>query len=163
DRLARLHQQRLVVLEPVERGDHAVERRPVACRLAAAAVDDQLFRLLGHLRVEGVHQHPLGRFLDPALRRPCRAAARAHDPGMVTRVHDAPIGVNRPSSSHDEAMTTWLYAEPWRLACHVKERCFCPWSGLGSSGPAWLSLPAASAAPRPTTRSRSTWTRSATS
>ena len=44
DRLARLDEQRLVVLEPAQRRDDAVEALPVARRPADAAVDDELAR-----------------------------------------------------------------------------------------------------------------------
>ncbi len=57
DRLARLHQQRLVVLEALEGGDDGVEGLPVARRLARPTVDDQVLGTLGDLRVEVVHQH----------------------------------------------------------------------------------------------------------
>ena len=73
DRLAALDQQGLVVLEPPERRDDPLVALPVAGRLAAAAVDDQLLRPLGDRGVEVVHQHPERRFLVPALageRRP---------------------------------------------------------------------------------------------
>ena len=67
DRLAALDQQRLVVLQPAQRGDDALVALPVARRLAAAAVDDQVLGALGHLGVEVVHQHPQGGLLVPAL------------------------------------------------------------------------------------------------
>ena len=46
DRLSRLHEQRLVVLEPVQRFDDRVVTLPVARRFASSAIDDQFFRLL---------------------------------------------------------------------------------------------------------------------
>ena len=78
DRLARLHQQRLVVLERLQERDDAVEALPVARRAADAAIDDELAGLLGDVRVEIVHQHAQRRFGQPALgrRASCRAAAR---------------------------------------------------------------------------------------
>ncbi len=42
NRLARLHQKRLVRLQPLQRGDDAVERFPIARGAADAAIDDQL-------------------------------------------------------------------------------------------------------------------------
>ena len=76
DRLARLHQQRLVRLQPAQRRDDAVVAVPVARRAADAAIDDQLARALRHLGIEVVHQHAQRRFGEPRLRgdRPCRAA-----------------------------------------------------------------------------------------
>ena len=67
DRLAALHQQRLVVLQPPERGHDALVALPVPRRLAAAAVDDQLLGPLGDGRIEVVHQHPKRRLLVPTL------------------------------------------------------------------------------------------------
>ena len=78
DRLARLHQQRLVAVQVAQRGDDRVERVPAAGRPARSAVDDQLIRMLGHLGVEVVHQHPHGRLLRPALAGQLGSARRAH-------------------------------------------------------------------------------------
>ena len=76
DRLARLHQQRLVGLEAAQRGDDAVEALPVARGAADAAIDHQLARLLGDVGIEVVHQHAQRRLGEPALgrRASCRAA-----------------------------------------------------------------------------------------
>ena len=81
DRLAGLHEQRFVVFERAQRRDDRVKAFPVARRLAAPAVDDQVFRLLGDLGVEVVHQHAQRRFLLPAFAGDGRAARRAH--GLV--------------------------------------------------------------------------------
>ena len=67
DRLARLHEQRLVAFEALERGDDAVEALPVARGAADAAIDDEFFGTFGHLRIEIVHQHAQRRFGQPAL------------------------------------------------------------------------------------------------
>ena len=67
DRLARLHQQRLVVLERPERGNDAVKGRPVARSLARTPIDNQVLRPLGHVGVEVVHQHAEGRLLHPTF------------------------------------------------------------------------------------------------
>ena len=53
-RLARLHQEGVVVVEGLERRDDAVVVAPGARRPADAAIDDQLLRLLRHLGVEVV-------------------------------------------------------------------------------------------------------------
>jgi len=58
DRLAGLHQHRLVVAERGQRAHHGVERSPAARRPSGAAVDDEVVGPLGHLGVEVVHQHP---------------------------------------------------------------------------------------------------------
>ena len=58
DRLAGLHEQRLVVPQLGQRADDRVVAGPVAGGPAGAAVDDEVVRALGHLRVEVVHQHP---------------------------------------------------------------------------------------------------------
>ena len=60
---AGLHQQRFVIFERAEGIDDGLIAIPVAGRLATSAVDDQVFGLLGHFRVEVVHQHTQRRFL----------------------------------------------------------------------------------------------------
>ena len=75
-RLARLHEQRLVVLEPAQAGDDGVERRPAARRPPRPPVDDQVLGALGHLGVEVVHQHPQRGLLGPALAAALGAAGR---------------------------------------------------------------------------------------
>ena len=67
DRLARLHQQRLVVVERVQGADDGVVAVPVAGGAAGAAVDDEVLRALGDVWVEIVHQHAHGGFLRPAF------------------------------------------------------------------------------------------------
>src|SRR5216683_3194140 len=64
-----LHQQRLVILEPVECFNDLVIALPVARRLASSTINDQLFRLFGHIRIKVVHQHPFGCFLNPPTGR----------------------------------------------------------------------------------------------
>ena len=71
-RLAALHDQGLVVAEALERIDDAVERLPIASRLARPSVDDQLVRLLRVLEV--VFQHPEDGLLPPALAPQFRSA-----------------------------------------------------------------------------------------
>src|ERR1700682_4704648 len=66
DGLARLNEESLVVAEPQQRFDDAVVRGPVPRRLARAAVDDELGRLLRHLRIEIVLEHPQGGLLLPS-------------------------------------------------------------------------------------------------
>src|SRR5690349_16486943 len=50
-RLARLDEQRLVVLERRQRPDDRVERRPAARGLARSAIDDQIVGALGHVGI----------------------------------------------------------------------------------------------------------------
>ena len=77
DRLAGLHEERFVVLEPAQRGDDRVERRPDARGAARAAVDDEIVGALGDLGIEVVHQHAQRGFLRPSLAGQGRAARRA--------------------------------------------------------------------------------------
>ena len=66
DRLARLHQQSLVVTECLQRGDDRIETFPVASRFTDAAVYNEILWPLGDFRVEVVHQHPERRLGQPA-------------------------------------------------------------------------------------------------
>ena len=74
DRLAGLHEHRLVVLERAQRAHQRVVRLPVAGRLAGAAVDDEVLGALGVLGVEVVHQHPQRRLGLPRPRGQVGAA-----------------------------------------------------------------------------------------
>ncbi len=65
DRLPTLDQQRLIVLQPFEGCDDALVAFPIAGRLPAAAVDDQLLGPLRHRGIEVVHEHPQRGFLVP--------------------------------------------------------------------------------------------------
>ena len=78
DWLAGLHQKRFVIFERAKRRDDGVETFPVARGFAASAVDDQVFRLLGDLGIEVVHQHAQRGFLLPAFAGKGIAARRAH-------------------------------------------------------------------------------------
>ena len=77
DRLARLHEQRLVLVEPLQGGDDAVEVAPGPRGAADSAVDHQLVRVLRHVGVEVVHQHPHRRLGQPGLRGDLGAGGRA--------------------------------------------------------------------------------------
>jgi hypothetical protein len=72
-RLARLHQQRLVVAQLAQRLEDGVEGLPVARRLADAAIDNQRVRVLGHGGVEVVLQHAVGGLGQPAPAAELRA------------------------------------------------------------------------------------------
>ncbi len=78
DGLAGLDEQRLVVLEALKLRDDRVEGLPGARRPPGAAVHDEVVRILGHLGVEVVHEHPQRRLLLPALAGERRAARSAH-------------------------------------------------------------------------------------
>jgi hypothetical protein len=82
DRLAALHEQRLVVAQAEQRRDDRAQRVMRARRAARAAVDDKPLRMLGHLGVEVVEQHPQRRLRLPRARVERRPARRA-DPREV--------------------------------------------------------------------------------
>ena len=71
DRLARLHEQRLIGLKIDQLTNDRVVTLLVARRLADSAVDDQLLWLLRHIGVQVVLQHPQDRLLLPALAAKC--------------------------------------------------------------------------------------------
>ena len=79
DRLAGLHQQRLLVAEPHQLALDRVEARVVARGLADPAVDHELLGLLGHVRVQVVLQHPQGGLLLP----PAAAQRLRHETASV--------------------------------------------------------------------------------
>ena len=56
-----------IALEPLQRGDDAVEALPIARGPPDAAIDHELARPLGDLGVEIVHEHAQRRFGQPAL------------------------------------------------------------------------------------------------
>jgi hypothetical protein len=87
DRLARLHQQRLVVAQALERGEDRIEALPVARGTADAAVDHQLGGVLGHLGIEVVLDHPERGFGEPAAAGDLRAAGRADHAAYLSVCH----------------------------------------------------------------------------
>ena len=76
-RLARLHQQGLVVLQALERLDDLVVAIPIARGAADAAIDHQFLGILRDVRIEIVHQHAQRRLGQPALGGELVAARRA--------------------------------------------------------------------------------------
>ena len=58
DRLAGLHEHRLVLAQVGQRADDRVVAGPVAGGAAGAAVDDEVVRTFGYLGIEVVHEHP---------------------------------------------------------------------------------------------------------
>ena len=61
-RFAGLHQQSLVIFQLAQRIQDGVKRLPVARRLPAPAIDDQLLRFLGDLGVQVVLDHAVSCF-----------------------------------------------------------------------------------------------------
>ena len=87
DRLAGLHQQSLLLLEPGQHLDDLVEAGPVAGGAADAAIHHQRLGMLGHLGIQVVHQHPQRRFGEPALGGQLGAARGAdHAIGIVAGI-----------------------------------------------------------------------------
>ncbi len=86
DRLAGLHQQRLVFGERLQRRDDAVEVLPGAGGAADAAIDDQFVRIFRHVRIEIVHQHAQRRFGHPALGVELGSARRPDFADVVTGI-----------------------------------------------------------------------------
>ena len=83
DRLAGLHEHRLVVRERPQRPHDRVERLPRTRRPAGPAVDHEILRSLGDVGVEVVHEHPHRGLLRPRPTRQlgaprCPDLARAH-------------------------------------------------------------------------------------
>src|SRR4051794_31367634 len=77
DRLAALNEQRLVLAELEQRAHYRAQRVVIACRLAGAAVDDELlgtFRVLG---IEVVEEHAQRRLRRPRARVQLFPARRA--------------------------------------------------------------------------------------
>jgi hypothetical protein len=92
DRLARLDEQSLVLLEPLQRRDDPVEALPVAGRPADAAIDDQLLRRLGDAGIEIVLKHADGRLGRPAPGDDLRSGAGADRTAVVaSRQHYRPL------------------------------------------------------------------------
>ncbi len=84
---ARLNQQRLIVFEPLQRRDNAIEAFPVARSSADAAIHDQLRRPLRDLGVEIVHEHAQRRLGEPALGREGGAARGTNNAGCIDSGH----------------------------------------------------------------------------
>lgn len=86
DRLAGLDEEGLVFVEVLQCRDDAVEIGPGAGCAADAAIDDELVRIFGDIRVEIVHQHAERRFRQPALGADLGAARAAHFANIVARI-----------------------------------------------------------------------------
>ncbi len=82
-RLARLHEQGLVLFEVFQRSQDLVEAGPVARGAADAAINHQVPRVLRHLGVQVVLDHPVGGFGHPVLAMQGVAARGADHAGGV--------------------------------------------------------------------------------
>ena len=123
DRLAGLHEQRLVALEAAQARDDAVERLPVARGATYAAVNDKLARPLGDVGIEIVHQHPERRFGQPALGAEFGSVGRADDAHVVDaawRGHWASLSY-KPTHRHCERKRSnpAIVGRPRSLDCFV--------------------------------------------
>ncbi len=87
-RLAGLHKQGFVGVQGGERADDAVVAGPVAGGTADAAVDDQIFRAFGDIRIQVVHQHAQRRFGLPGF---CRELRSGTGPDDARVFHGEPL------------------------------------------------------------------------
>src|ERR1700730_1964231 len=78
DRLARLHQQSLIILKLPQRGDDGVVSLPTARGASGSAVHDKILRTLGYVGIKVVHEHAHGSFLLPTFANDGVAAGRAN-------------------------------------------------------------------------------------
>src|SRR6202011_3603771 len=147
DRFAGLHQQGLVILESLQRGDDGVEGRPVASRLPGAAIDHQLFGPLGDVGIEVVAEHAQGRFLRPPLGAELGAARRA-DRGGDPHAASAAIFASFPLRT--SSMAVWISGSSTRSWSSVGTRLrIAAWaSPVSRPGLSGLSKSIPCAAPR---------------
>src|SRR5450755_1116119 len=92
DGTAGLHQQRFIVGQALQFAHDGMERWPIAGGFACAAVDHQVARPLGDIRVEVIHEHAQSGFLLPSPAAQGCAAGCADDWGhavIVTRCVNA--------------------------------------------------------------------------
>ena len=83
-RFAALHQQGLIVTQPFQNIQDLVETLPIAGRLTQAAVYDQVFRPLRHLRVQVILYHAECGFSHPVFTMQGIADGRLDDAGLGT-------------------------------------------------------------------------------
>ena len=132
DRLARLHQHRLVVAQRGQRAHQRVVRLPAARRLAGAAVDHEVLGALGVLRVEVVHQHPQRRLglprpggqlgaaggADRAAAGSCAGHGPSNSRPAALRQHPRPTQVSSAETRQNAPNGSWPDAAgaplPWR-------------------------------------------------
>ena len=99
DRLAGLHEQRLVVVELQQLAHDRPQRLVRPCRLARSAVDHELLGLLRHLAVEIVEQHAKRRLGRPRARVQFGSARRPNRRQVAAERFDA--RVERRRDGHD--------------------------------------------------------------
>ena len=104
DRLAGLDEQRLVVTERAKLAADRLEGVPRPGGAAGSAVDDQVVRVLGHVGIEVVHEHPQA---PPPAAIPCTSApspeAPARAAGPRSRPHQQRPGAPRGSDRSSRA------------------------------------------------------------
>ena len=125
DRLAGLHEQRLVVLEPLQRLDDFVIAVPVARGAADAAIDDELAGLLRNLRVEIVHQHAHRRLGLPGAGGKRQATRAADDAVVAQDRHASSSGRGqraRDSGAVTSAVAAAMSGARWRSSSSVGTR-----------------------------------------
>ncbi len=126
DGLARLDEERLFVAERLQLAQDRLEAGRVAGGLARAAVDDEVLAALGHVGIEVVQEHPVGRFREPgaaAERRPARKGRRGVAGGGGNGAHTADVspGPERAASA-DRGLDTSYRPGPTRLARRASDR-----------------------------------------
>ena len=118
DRLAGLHEHRLVVGQRGEGAHEGVVGLPVAGRLAGAAVDHEVLGSLGVLGVEVVHQHPQRRL---GLPRPRGQVGAVRGADGETRVRA--LGHARHQTPEGTRLTSGSSAHQSRIPDSLRARC----------------------------------------
>ena len=113
DRLARLHQHRLVGGQRRERAAHRVEGIPRPRRATGAAVHDEVVGSLGDLRVEVVLQHAERGLLRPAAAGEVGAARGPH--GSCASSHRVSSNDISGSTSHFDGISDHIEPSDRRL------------------------------------------------
>ena len=113
DGLAGLDEEGLVGLERLQGGDDAVEVVPGAGGAADAAVDDELVRVLGDVRVEVVHQHPHRRLGQPGLGGDLGACRRVDVAGVLARIAHGSLRSSGASSARVSRMACRCWRRRW--------------------------------------------------
>ena len=90
DRFSRLYQQRFVFPQIAQTLKDRLKGRPVASCFADAAINHQIFRALGDIRIEVVLNHAIGCFNQPVLAAQFGPLGSADNAGFgifVWRIH----------------------------------------------------------------------------
>src|SRR5947209_6430609 len=83
---AGLHQQSFIICEGSQGLDDGVEAIPISRRAPGPAVNDQVFRLLGYVRIQIVQEHSKGGFLLPAPAGDFHSTGSPEWPARLARV-----------------------------------------------------------------------------